>query len=171
MAAKKEASNLPTEVVEPVSLDYVNKELEGIGNYVPDNFAALVEYAEQHYGEIIEVEGSPWQVIDKAKLVGVPFMIADARLYDGKFGEAIAVMLMTEKPLDPDDERDKGRYVINDGSTGVKEQLLGMIRRTGRKGGIMVSRGLRASEYMFQQTDFDNNPIGPEIPATTYYLG
>ncbi len=141
---------------------YINKVAQGIGNYVPTSWDDLVAYAEEHGGEIIEFEGSAWEILkDKRELVGVEFMIADVRTYSGKFGEAVAVMLVTRSPLP---NHKDCRYVINDGSTGLQQQVTDMVLRTGRKAGILCPNGLRASDYMYE------DETGKQIPATTFYV-
>jgi hypothetical protein len=172
-----ETSKAVTKVIESDDPQvYVNKEVQGLGNYVPRTWDELVEYAAENYGEIIEIQGSPWEVVDKAQLVGVPFMIADVRAYfSDKFArDVVAVMLMTENAL-PDTRGN--HYVINDGSTGIFEQITQMIRSTGRKVGISCSGGLRVSNYEYQETDLDGEPMldskgkpKPAIQASTYYI-
>lgn len=169
MASKTtEKSTEVTTIVEPEDFQaYINKEVQGIGNFVPTSWEDLVSHND---GEIIEFEGSPWILLkDKSKLVDVPFMIADVRHYEGNYGSAVAIMLLTENPL-PGFEGDAPRYVINDGSTGLYDQVTQMVARSHKKSGILCPRGLRASNYTYQQKDFDGNPMGPEIPATTYYV-
>jgi hypothetical protein len=127
--------------------------------------------AEKLIGSIVEFEGSPYQVTDKADLVGVPFMIVDIRVNPkGEFGEFVSVCGLVEDP-------DKRPFVINDGSTGLAEQAKGLVA-DGRKAGILVRGGLRVSEYMYEEKDFDGNPVidpktkkaKPPLPAKTYYL-
>ncbi len=143
---------------------FINKELEGLDNYVPDTWEDLVEYVS---GEIITFQGSPWEVIKKEALVGIPFMIADVRHYEGKFGDAVAVMVLTQAPLVGHTD---ARYVINDGSTGVYQQIVYMLARAKRKTGIMCPNGLRFSEYDYQPVDLAGEPMGNPIPAKTYYI-
>lgn len=142
-------------------------------DFVPETWE---EVAEAFQGELIEFEGSPWKVIDKKDLVGVPFVIADVRAYEGKFGnDVVAVMALVKG----DDDKPR-RVVFNDGSTGVKDQVFHMIRSTGRKSGILCEGGLRASEYTYEPRDLDGNSLvgkkgldGKIIeatPAVTYYV-
>ena len=172
----------PTTTVVPVNdagediVEYINRKVEGIGNMVPTSWDDLLVSEDGEILEAIEFEGSPWIVVDKSKLVGVPFRIADVRAWTSdKFGrDAIAVMLMTKNPLmmDSGEPYKHNRYVINDGSTGVFEQVTGMVKRIGRKRGIDCPNGLRASEYDYVEKDFDGNPIPgkPVVKATTYYV-
>ena len=162
MVKKAVDDGATTEVVVPDEVDYVNKMLDGIGNYVPDSWDDLTAWVEEHGEGIIEFKGSAWEVLsDKSLLVGVPFLIADVRAYKGKFGPAVAICLLTQQPLPGHDDN---KYVINDGSTGIHEQVMSMIMTAKRKTGISCPRGLRASDYIYVDDK------GNEIPATTYYV-
>lgn len=137
--------------------EFVNKEAIGI-DFVPETWDDIIEKFD---GEIITVSSSPWEVLkDKARLIGVPFMIADVAHYVGKFGDAVAVMLLTE---------DNHRYVINDGSSGIYRQVMDIVNRTGRKAGLKCPNGLRASTYTKTITDpFEGTT--KDMEATTYYI-
>lgn len=56
--------------------------------------------------------------------------------------------------------RDGGRYIVNDGSTGIAAQLRDYSDRTGRYSMLRVERGLRKSEYSNEHSEH----------AVTYYL-
>lgn len=134
-------------------------------NYEPESLEELEEFW-QEQGGIIEFQGSAWDLMkDKKELVGKPFVIADVRFYKGNFGDACAVMAILET-------RDQRKVVFNDGSTGVFQQVQGMVKRTNRKGGFRCPNGLRASEYKFIEKDFDGNPLpgAEEKLATTFYI-
>jgi hypothetical protein len=154
-----------------VNLDDPNvfvKEAQGL-DFVPTSWDEL-EAAFADTGGILTFEGSPWKVIDKDTLLGVPFMIADVRLWhSSKFdNDAVSVQLLTKEPLPGDD---RPMYVINDGSTGLMQQVLGMIQRSGRKSGISCPNGLRKSEYEVEVSDpFEPDKAPKKIAATTYYV-
>lgn len=112
-------------------------------------------------GGIIEFKGSVFDVVDKELLISKPFTIVDIRFYNGSYGEACAVLALTE---------DGKKVVFNDGSTGVFEQCRRMVAHVGRRGGFNCPNGLRASRYEWQEKDFDGNPIGTPKPAVTYYI-
>lgn len=126
-------------------------------DFTPDTWE---EIAEAFGGEVIVFEGSPYKVVDKKALVGVPFMIADIRLYEGKWGVAAAVCALT---------KDNDRVVFNDGSTGVYEQVKYFLTAKKRKAGILCPEGLRASNYEKEVRDGMTDEI-TMIPATTYYI-
>jgi hypothetical protein len=103
------------------------------------------------------------ELVDKADLVGVPFLVKNWRVNEGERGLFVSVEIVTE---------DDRNLVFNDGSTGVYRQLegnpdtgeAGLATRLGRRGGIMCRQGLRKSEY--DAVDAKGKPVH----ATTYYL-
>lgn len=102
---------------------------------------------------------------DKAALIGVPFLIKRWRFTDSTYDKT-RFFVSAEIIL-----RDGREFVLNDGSTGIADQLwkLTEVREaTGRADiahvGRMVGKGLRKSDYTY--TDEKGN----ETPATTYYL-
>ena len=108
--------------------------------------------------------GNGFSVVDdKRRLVGVPFVILEWRFNDSDmsdlpFVSATAVTQTGEK------------VIINDGSTGVRDQLLRITKRRLERGhptpaaGLMVPKGLTESNYTFTDAD------GKDRPATTFYL-
>lgn len=111
-----------------------------------DNFDAAFRFIEDNYGDIQDISGvlgtgfTLLKSDDKARLLGMPFIIIEYRFHDGDFGDAdfVAVHLVT---------KDNGKYIITDGSTGIRAQLQQLAADTGRFGGIVVHGGLRVSEY------------------------
>lgn len=143
------AENTGTDI-EAVDLD------SAIGySEVPETFADAIGGMDLG-GDIIEFKGSPWTVLkDKSELVGKPFVIADVRKYDGDFGEAVAVCVITQ---------DDAHWVFNDGSTGIKDQVLAFVAKTGQRAGIYCEKGLRVSNYEY------TDAFGETKPAKTFYL-
>jgi len=129
--------------------------------YVPQTWEDFQDKLASVGLESITISGSPYEVVKKDVLVDVPFAIIDVREYEGKFGPTVAVACITQ---------DNRRLVFNDGSTGVMSQLKDIIAQTGRRGGFICPNGLRASSFEYQPTDFDGQPMGNPIPATTYYI-
>jgi hypothetical protein len=73
-------------------------------------------------------------------------------------------MVITKDTIDG-----KDHFVINDGSTGIFQQVTGMISRSGRKSGILCPNGLRGSTYDKEIYDpFEETT--KTIEATTYYV-
>lgn len=134
---------------------------DALNGYVPQSWEDFQEKLDSVGLEFITVAGSPYEVVKKDVLIGVPFAIVDVREYEGKFGPAVAVCVITQ---------DDRKLVFNDGSTGVMAQLKEIVAQTGRHGGFLCPNGLRASEFEYQPTDFDGEPMGNPIPATTYYI-
>ena len=90
---------------------------------------------------------------DKGRLVGVPFILQDWHLYDGDFGPAVSLRLMTKAGE---------RYIINDGSTGIRDQLLNM-KDTLKA--IYFIHGLRRSDY-----EYTDPKTQEKKQAVTFYL-
>lgn len=150
---------LHRESMTPDSVKDATASYKGI-DFIPDSWE---EVAEAFAGEILVFEGSPWTVVDKKTLIGVPFMICDVRVswsnkYDGPFVNILAIT------------KDNEKIVINDGSTGIMEQTLHMLNKSKRKAGILCENGLRASDYKVGISDAFGNEPDKEIEATTYYI-
>lgn len=92
---------------------------------------------------------------DKGKLVGVPFVVAAFKFNDGDYGTFATIHVVT---------KDNQRYIINDGSTGIKDQLTEFFNKTHQLGGLVCPGGLRVSEYDYEDEE------GELKPAKTYYL-
>lgn len=87
----------------------------------------------------------------KDELVHVPFVIMEWNFYEGEFGEAVALRLVTNAGR---------KWIVNDGSTGLRDQLKGL----GASRPIVVPDGLRVSRYTY------DDGKGNQRPASTYYL-
>lgn len=152
-----------TQTGEMLSMDALN-DLFGVSReFVPDSVEELEAfYAEQ--GGLITFQGSPYDVVKKTELVGVPFVIVDIRLYEGKWGDACAILAILENT--------QRRVVFNDGSTGVLRQCKFAMQQAGRRGGFRCPKGLRVSEYTYVEKDLDGNPLEGAKPtkAFTYYI-
>jgi len=99
------------------------------------------------YGPVLE---------DKGKLVGVPFIIVYWEKHEeGNFGSFITMFI-----IDKDDKR----YIVNDGSTGIRDQLERLSKESTTNGMIVCRNGFRVSEYEYEDKD------GKKRPAKTYYI-
>jgi hypothetical protein len=163
MSAKKDAVVAVDENDPDV---FINKAIAPITENEEVSFEDLIRIAEEGSG-VIEFVGSIWEVCDKSLLIDEPFMIYDVRHYEGKFGPAVAVMLVSKEQL-KGSNGPQDHFVINDGSTGLYQQVIGMVKRSGKKSGILCPRGLRASTYDYDITDGFGERITGE--ATTYYV-
>lgn len=111
-------------------------------------------------GQITDLPND-WELVDKATLVGVPFLIYSFTLREGDFGRAYVSVNAVLEGASPD--APLRRVVFNDGSTGIAKQLTEMAAQ-GIHGGIRCTKGLRVSEYTFTDRD------GSTKPAKTFYL-
>ena len=137
-------------------LKELTTQADGI-SFTPTSFEQVFE----HFGgELVEIEGSPYKVVKKDQLVNVGFVITDVRFYEGTYGPAVAICGIT---------RDNELFVFNDGSTGIFEAIKATVAKTGRRAGILVANGLRASHYKKEIVDGMTDEV-KEIDATTYYF-
>lgn len=94
---------------------------------------------------------------DKNDLVGVPLIILTFSLHDGDYQrdgtqtKFVSMRVMTKS---------NRKYIVNDGGTGIAEQLVDYAKRTGKAGGLGVPHGFRVSSY--------NHPV--HGPGKTFYL-
>lgn len=118
--------------------DDVLRQIGGTG----DAFADAMQIAEQLYGEVRSVAedfGSGFQLTpDKNELVGKKFVLLKWSFTQGDFGVFASAALVTA---------DGKKLIINDGSTGLCEQLRQYSIKTGKFGGYVAPRGLRTSSY------------------------
>lgn len=97
---------------------------------------------------------------DKRKLCGQPLVLVSWNFTDGDYGTFVAIRVVAKNP-----DNTAGKYVIIDGSRGIREQLEGYTATHGGKnGGLVAMGGLRVSEYEYE----DEN--GKKKPAETYYI-
>ncbi len=128
-----------------------------------ESFDDAMALAIQTVGDIETADsalGNGFALLDnKATLVGAPSMFLSWTFNNGDFGEFVSAHVVARN------ESGGGRKVIiNDGSTGIYQQLRDYTDRTGRQGGLFVRKGLRQSVYDY--TDDKGN----KRPATTFYL-
>ena len=128
-------------------------------------FSDAISLAESVYGAVAlssEVLGDGFTLVEKDKLVGVPFVLIDYTVHTSttNFDEnGEGLKFVTVRCVTQEDKR----VAFNDGSTGVARQLRDLAARE-IYGGIYVQNGLRVSEY--EVTD----DKGRKSSATTYYL-
>lgn len=107
-----------------------------------DAFADAMNIAEQIYGtvpEIAEEIGNGFALLDdKNKLVGTPLVLLKWAFSNGDFGVFCSAAVVT---------KDGGKYIVNDGSTGLCTQLREYSVNTNRYGGVVAKRGFRESTY------------------------
>lgn len=106
---------------------------------------------------ITDVMGTGFAVVDdKAPLLDIPFVIVKYGVHKGDKGLFTTIHVVTE---------DGRKLIVNDGSTGIHAQLLQYKEESGRVCPLYVPRGLRMSEY-----DYEDLRTGEVSRARTYYL-
>jgi hypothetical protein len=161
--ARKTTSDVPTpettdEPVAPEALDFPGqvatpemteaKALANANRFTDEELRNITSFddalalAQSVYGEITDITeelGNGFTLIsDKSPLVDNPFVIVSCAFNDGDFGSFASVAAVT---------KDGKKYIFNDGSTGVHNQLFELARTKKRTGGFMAPSGLTASEY------------------------
>lgn len=107
--------------------------------------------------------GTGFEVVDKEKLIGIPFIILQWAFHQSDLNDDgfVAAHVVTA---------DGRKCIITDGSTGVCAQLRTVTEKREKAGkqnthgALHVPGGLVRSDYKFTDAD------GKERPATTYYL-
>lgn len=94
-------------------------------------------------------------IADQALLVGKPFMLVHWEFHEGDFGEFVSMWIM---------DLEGHRYIVNDGSTGIYQQLRETTDKKGVNSMVVCRHGLKESSYMY------TGPDGKERPAKTYYI-
>lgn len=142
------------------------------------SFEQALALTQATHGEIVDasnVLGDGFPVLDnknKAKLVGVPLLLMDWTFYDGNFGKFVSAIVAVKN-----EDGTLGRWRLNDGSTGIANDLAKYTEETGKSGGLIVQGGLRASDYTYcsecrKPVDVfeDANHRTSHAAAITYYL-
>lgn len=99
---------------------------------------------------------------EKVQLIGVPFVIVEWQFRNGDNGEYVSALIVTAK-----DEK----LILNDGSTGIRDQLRKVTDARIDRGqaypqqGLACEKGLRVSKYTYTDAK-----TGEDRPAETFYL-
>jgi hypothetical protein len=102
---------------------------------------------------------------DKRRLVKTEFVVLSWTFSDGDYGEPFVSMRVMTKA--------GGKFIVNDGGTGIRAQLQAYTAKTGRQHGMYVPQGLRVSDYFIHRETHEpvaRNYDGPKDPAATFYL-
>lgn len=119
--------------------------------------ALRMQFGDEILADIADELGTGFAVADdttKRQLVGVPMLLVGWTFNLGNWGEFVSMLAITQ---------DGRKVVVNDGSTGIKEQLSEYTARTGKYAGLRVRHGLRESTY-----DIDAET---KIPVTRDFIG
>lgn len=127
--------------------------------------------AQELGAEIVEskVLGDGFSLLeDKDYLVGKPCAFISWGSSEGDYGEFVSIRVMAQEK-----NGTVGKYVINDGSTGIAEQLR-MLSQDNPNRMVVAPRGLRVSKYDKELYD-PNDPNADENGmvtkrAKTYYV-
>lgn len=105
---------------------------------------------------------------DKRLLVGKPLMILTWNFSLGDIGEFVTARALVQEP-----NGSYGKYIINDGSSGIYEQLKRISEANPNAGVVTAVRGLRVSEYKVpvEVTDQETGETTTVMKeSTTYYI-
>jgi hypothetical protein len=141
-------------------LNWDDDTLQAIASF--DDALRLLADTETPIVDASQVIGNGFAILnDKAILQGIKVLFLSWRFNRGDMGVFASVNVIAQMP----GMNVPGKFILNDGSTGICRQLVQYTSKTGRWGGLMVSKGLRRSDYQFSDpTD------GSLKNATTYYL-
>ena len=134
-------------------------------NVIPESFDEAVALLREAGHAVEEYESSPWHPVEKARLVGVPFIIMGWRFNQGDKGVFVSLTAVTKLPVLDQQGNPRTRVVINDGGTGIRAQWEAEVYSGRAKPGKVVSAGLRVSNYEY------TNDKGETESASTYYFG
>jgi hypothetical protein len=102
--------------------------------------------------------GSGFVVVDnKDQLVGKDMIILGGQFNSGDMGVFVSLYIVTE---------DGGKWIVNDGGTGICEQARKYAEK-GRLAGLRCRKGLTRSDYTTTVTVKGKET---EVEGTTYYL-
>lgn len=128
------------------------------------NFDEAIALAAQVHGEIVYADaelGDGFALLSKDQknlLCGVPLLLMEWKFRAGDFGNFVTLRVIARNP-----DGSVSRYIVNDGSTGIAEQLAQYQKDKGRSGGMFVGKGFRRSDYEVEIN-------GETRDASTFYL-
>lgn len=155
-AAKKTAASTTSTEVEVPGKNITVDELAALTSF--DDALKLVQekIGEDNVGVAAAEIGDGFKLLEnKDQLIGIPFIAVTWDFHQGDHGEFVSAKVMT---------RDGQKYIVNDGSSGIRDQLMGYTAKKNTQGGLYCEKGLRRSNYEYQDES------GQKKPATTYYL-
>lgn len=192
---KQSTEDVEASTVEPVAAPVTPRPSRDMVSYVdmtdavsfdPDDLRGIQSFedaanlAAAMFGEVPEVSamlGDGFALLsteDKARLVGVPLILLQWDFYPGDFGGNFATIRVVAR----NEDGSAGKYVVNDGSSGIAEMLALYTKRTGKNGGLMARHGFRESTYPFcndcrvavKDRHTEEHPDHRVGRATTYYI-
>lgn len=163
------ATQRKTEATEPgTDLDMVPPKYSDEELLAVQSFDDALALAAQYYGEenlvrADETIGNGFRLLaNKDTLIDVPLILLAWRFNPGQYQDQFVSMMVVTK--------DGRKFVVNDGGSGICQQLATYTNATGRHGGMLVANGFTRSDYEVDLPDpKDPNTLVP-TPAHTYYL-
>lgn len=140
------------------------KSFEDAANLLKDVGAVIVDVTEY---------GTGFKVVEKDSLVGVPFVILSATFREGDYGDDgyVSIEAVT---------KNNDKVVINDGSSGIRDQMRRIVAQRHKAGvnmpdaGIVCPDGLTRSDYWRNAETGETSTKRPDgkgwEPATTFYI-
>lgn len=134
------------------------------------SFDAAIALATAAHGDMLDASdelGDGFTLLgkdDKGRLENVPMLLLEWAFRPGDFGTPFVSVRVAARQSDGS----VGKYIINDGSTGIAEQLARFTKKTGKMGNLLVKGGLRKSEYDKELPDGKGGTYTTH--ATTWYL-
>lgn len=125
------------------------------------SFEDAFALVESTYGPVLTADselGDGFAMLEtKDVLIGTPLIFLSWSFSPGKYDEEFVSARVVTK--------DGGKYVVNDGGTGIRAQLREFSdSHGGRQGGLLARRGLRRSDYEY------TDDKGKAQEASTYYV-
>jgi len=104
--------------------------------------------------------GSGFEVVEnKDQLVGKGLLILGGQFNEGDMGKFVSLYAV---------DADGGKWIINDGGTGIFAQAEKYAAK-GLLSGLLIRKGLVRSDYQYDEVNAKTGEI-TKRPATTYYL-
>jgi hypothetical protein len=155
VATQKKTDERGKEIQEAVP-QYRDAELLSVQSFEDAYALAAQYYGEENLVRADETIGNGFRLLaNKDTLIDVPLILLGWRFNPGNHGEFVTMMVVT---------KDNRKFIVNDGSTGICQQLAAYTNATGRHGGMLVANGFTRSDYEYE------NEKGEKEPAQTYYL-
>lgn len=142
--------------IEAIGGKFDTEDLAAIGSFEDALKLAVDTLGEENIARASAEIGDGFKLLEtKDQLIGVPMILLTWDFSIGDFGEFVSIRLVT---------KDGGKFIVNDGSTGIRDQLIQYTAKKGRKGGLVCDKGLRRSDYEY------TDEKGQKSKAQTYYL-
>jgi hypothetical protein len=160
MATAKNADETGKEIEVQIP-KYSDEELLSVQSFEDAYALAVQYYGEENLVRADETIGNGFRLLaNKDTLVDTPLILLGWRFNPGDFGEFVTMMVVT---------KDGRKFVVNDGGTGICQQLATYTNATGRHGGMLVANGFTRSDYEVELPDPKSGDM-VKTKASTYYL-